>query len=94
MEGKTFLTKPKHQFIYPNKENEFMVPIMKKKRLLCEFMFVLINRITLILKNDGKKSFSNATKASMSFIPKKKMCLWCPIIKGKVIIMCIYVYPN
>ena len=36
----------------------------KKKRLLCESESFLIERRTLILKNDGKSCFSYETKAS------------------------------
>ena len=32
VEGKGFLMKPKHQFIYPNEENEFMVANCENKR--------------------------------------------------------------
>ena len=45
-------------------------------------------------KNGYKRSFSYESKASISFIPMKRMCLWCPIMKRKEIIMWIQVYPN
>ena len=45
-------------------------------------------------ENHGKKSFSNETKASISFIPLRRMCLWCQIMKRKEIIMWICVCPN
>ena len=45
-------------------------------------------------KIGNKRSFSYETKASISLIPKRRMCLWCPIMKRKEIIMCIYVYPS
>ena len=32
MEGKPLLMRPKHQFIYPNKKNAFIVPNHEKKR--------------------------------------------------------------
>ena len=41
-----------------------------------------------------KRSFSFKTKASISFIPIKRMCLWCPIMKWNEITMWIHVYPN
>ena len=34
---------------------------LKERRLLCEFVFILIGRQTLILKNGGKWSFSYET---------------------------------
>ena len=45
-------------------------------------------------KIGNKMSFSYETKASKSLIPKRRMCLWCPITKRKEIIMWIDVYPN
>ena len=53
----------------------------KKRRLLCVSVFVLIDGWTLIQKNGGKKSFSYESKASTSFIPIRRMWLWCPIMK-------------
>ena len=68
--------------------------IEKKRRLLCEYVFIPIERWTLILKNGGKGSFSYETKASILFIPIRKMHLWCPVMKRKKIIARIRVYPN
>ena len=48
-------------------------------------MFVLIDTWTLTLKKCWKKSFSYETKASMSLILMRKMCLWHPIINRKEI---------
>ena len=45
-------------------------------------------------KNGKKRSFSYETKASISFIPMRRMCLWCQIMKIKEIIMQIRVCPN
>ena len=45
-------------------------------------------------KFGNKRSFSYETKASISLIPKRRMCLWCPITKTKVIILRIHVYSN
>ena len=45
-------------------------------------------------KIGNKRSFSYETKASISLIPKRRMCLWCPIMKRKEFIMWIHVYPN
>ena len=41
-----------------------------------------------------KRSFSYETKASIPFIPNRRMCLWCPIMKRKEIITLIHNYPN
>ena len=67
---------------------------MIKKGLLCESVFVLVEKWTSILKNGCKRSFSYEPKASMSFIPKKRISLWFPIVKRKEIIMWIQDYPN
>ena len=45
-------------------------------------------------KISNKRSFSYETKASISLIPSRRMCLWFPIMKRKEIIMWIQVYPN
>ena len=66
----------------------------KERRLLCESVFVAIDKWTLILKSGGKKSVSYETKASMSFIPISRMSLWCPVMKRKEIIMWISVSPT
>ena len=41
-----------------------------------------------------KRGFSFETKASISLIPTRRMCLWRPITKWKGIIMRIHLYPN
>ena len=71
----------------------FCCQIMKKIRLLHASTFVTINGWILILKKGGKTTFSYETKVSMSSIPIRKMCLWCPIMKRKEIITCIHVCP-
>ena len=45
-------------------------------------------------KIGNKRSFPYETKSSISLIAKRRMCLWCPIMKRKEIIVCIHVYPN
>ena len=45
-------------------------------------------------KNGIKRSFSYKTKSSISFIPMRRIWLWCPIMKWKKIIMWIRVSPN
>ena len=45
-------------------------------------------------KNGRNSSFFNKTKAWISFIPIRRMFLWCPITKRKGIITQIRVYPN
>ena len=45
-------------------------------------------------KKANKRCFSYETKASILFIPMRRMCLWCPIMKWSKIAMWIHVYPN
>ena len=45
-------------------------------------------------KNGRNRSFSLETKALLSFISMRRKWLWCPIMKGKEIILLIHVYPN
>ena len=45
-------------------------------------------------KIGNKRSFSYETKASISLIPKRRMCFWWLITKRKEIIMWIDVCPN
>ena len=45
-------------------------------------------------KNHWMRCFCIETKASISLIPIRRMCLWCLIIKRKEIVMWIRVCPN
>ena len=92
---KLFLRNQRSNVIYPNEANEFMIfHNKKKKRLLCEFVFVLNDKWALTPKIDGKGSFSYETKASILFNPMRRLSLWCPILKRKEIAMWIHVCPN
>ena len=92
---KAFVMNPKHQcHLSQWVEWVFSAQSWKERRLLCEFIFVPIEKWTLTLKNGHKGSFSYETKASMSFIPIRRMSLWFLIRKRKQIIMWIHVYPN
>ena len=84
--SEVFLMKPNHQFFYPNEENEFMVPIRKRKVIIMSIVFIPIDRL-MILKNGRKRSFSYETKKSMSFIPIRQMSLWFFIMKRKKIML-------
>ena len=81
----SYETKTSISFISMSKMS-LWYPIMKRKGLLCESLFFLIERRTLILKDGQKKSFSYETKAIMSLNPKRRMSLWFPIMKRKEII--------
>ena len=95
MEKKLFKWNQSVNVIYPNEENEFVVLNQKKKKgLLCESLFVPIDKRTLILKNGWKRTSSYETKASMSFILMSRMCFWKLIMRRKEIIMWIRICPN
>ena len=91
---KLFLWNQRSKIIYPNKKNEFMVLNNKKMEIIIWISVCPNDKWTLTLKNDGKRSFSFETKASMSFIPTRRLRLWCLIMKRKEITMWIRVYPN
>ena len=55
-------------------------------RLLCESMFIPIERRILIQKIGRKISFSYEIKASIPFILMRRMCLWSPFMKRTKII--------
>ena len=66
---KSFLNEPKTS-MHLSKWVEYVyyAQSWKETRLLCVSVFVPIDKQTLTPKNDGEKSFSYETKASMSFI--------------------------
>ena len=68
-------------------------PIMKRKEIITWIHIYLNWKANLNSKNGRKRSFPYETKASKSFIPMRGMCLWCPFMKRKEIIMWIHVYP-
>ena len=74
---KSFLIKPMH----PNEE----------KWLLHVPKFVSIDERNLVLRKWWKEKHFLWTKASMSSIPKSRMCLWWSITKRMKIIMSIHV---
>ena len=69
-------------------------PIMKRKEIIMCIHVYHNWKMNFNSKNDNKRSFSYEAKASISLIPMRRMCLWCPIMKRKEIIMWIHVYPN
>ena len=82
----SFFYKTKHQFIYPNKEIEFMLPNHEKRGDYYVNPCYLKWKMNFNSKNSKKKSFSYETKASISFTLMMRICLWCPIIKEKRIL--------
>ena len=69
-------------------------PIIERKEIIM-WIHVYPNWNTNFNSKIGnKRSFSYETKASISLIPRRRMCLWCPITKRKGIIMWIDFYPN
>ena len=80
--------------LIPTRRMSLWRPIMKKKVIIM-WIHVYPNwNASFNSKKGNKRSFSYETKASISFIPTWRTCLWCPIMKRKEIIMWIDVYPN
>ena len=78
----------------PMSKTSLLHPIIKKGRLLCESVIVLFDRWTLILKRWWEEKILNETKVSMSFIPMRRMNLWCSIMEKKAITIWICVCSN
>ena len=72
----------------------FICPIMKRKEIVV-WIHVYPNwKMNFNSENGNKRSFSYQTKASISFIPIRRTCLWCTIMKWNEITIWIHVYPN
>ena len=69
-------------------------PIMKRKEIIMWINVYCNWKVNFNSKIGNKRSFSYETKASISLIQSRRMCLWFPIMKRKEIIMWIHVYPN
>ena len=66
VEREVFLMKPRHQYHLSQWEEWICgAQSLEERRLLCEFMFILIDRQTLIPKNGGMWGFSIETKGSI-----------------------------
>ena len=89
-----FLWKQSPNIIYPNKENMLMVPNNEKKGDYYVNLCLSNGKMNFNSKNGRKRCFSCEAKASIPFIPIRRMCLWYPIMKWKEIIKWICVYPN
>ena len=71
-----------------------MITIMKRKEIII-WIHVYPNwKTNFNSKNGNKRSFSYEMNASISLIPMRRMCLWCPILKRKDIVIWIHVYRN
>ena len=67
-------------------------PIKKRMGIIMKIrvlLFWLINFDSM--ENVGKKSFSYEANVSLSFIPIRRICLLCLIMKRKDIITCIHI---
>ena len=68
--------------------------ILKIKEIIMWICVCPNQQMYINFKNGRKGSFSYETKASISFILMRRMCLWCPILKLKETITWILVCPN
>ena len=89
----SYETKASISFI-PTRRMCLWGPIMKGKEIITWIYLYLNWKMNFNFKNNRKRSFTYDIMASISFIPIKRMCLWCPIMKKNEIIMWIHVYPN
>ena len=89
----SYETKASISFI-PMRRMRLWYPIMKWKDIIMQVRVYPNWKTIFNSKNGRKRCFSYDTKPSMSFIPMRAMCLWCPIMKWKEIIMQILIYPN
>ena len=92
----------KTSFSYETKASIAFIPmrrmhlwcLIRKRKEIISWIRVCRNRpMNINSKNGGKKCFSYETKASIPFIPKRRMNLWYLIIKRKEIIIWIWAYP-
>ena len=58
-------------------------PINKRKKIIIWICGYSNWKINFNSKNNWKRSFSDETKTSISFILMRRMCLWCPVLKKK-----------
>ena len=78
----------------PMRKMYLWCPIIKRKEIII-WTHVYPNwKMKFNAKIGRKRSFSYKAKASISFIPIRRMCLWFPIMITKEIIIWIHVYPN
>ena len=67
----------------PKKRMNLLCPIIKRKRIIKWIRIYPNWKMSFNSKNGRKMSFSYETKASISFILIRIMCLRCPITKKK-----------
>ena len=93
----------KRSFFYETKASISFIPmrrmclmrqILKRKEIIMWICDSPNRRTNINCKNGRKRSFLSEAKVSISFILIRKMCLWCPIMKRKGIMIWIHVYPN
>ena len=80
--------------LIPKRRMCLWCPIMKRKEIIMWIDVYPNWKTNFKSKKGNKRSFSYETKASVSLIPTRRMCLWCPIMKRKEVIIWIHVYPN
>ena len=90
-------------FSYKTKASISFIPIRRMclwcQRLKSKEIIIWIHgcpnrRMNINSKHSRKRCFSYETKASISLIPIRRICLWCPILERKEIIMWICDCPN
>ena len=68
-----------------------LCPIMKRKKIMM-WIYIYPNwKSNFNSENYKKRCFSFETKALISFIPMRRICLWCPILK-KMRLLCEFMF--
>ena len=90
---KPFLINPKHQYhAFRWEECVYDVQLFREWKLLQEYMLIIFGKQTMILrKMVEKKAFLKQNINIVHLL--RRMCLWCPIMKGIEIVKSIQVCP-
>ena len=94
VEVKFFLWNQSINYFIPMRRMNLWCLIIKRKEIIMWIHIYLNWKMNFNFKNGGKRCFFYKTKALKSFIPKRRICLWCPILEWIEIIMWVHVCPS
>ena len=80
--------------LIPMRRMRLWCPIMKWNGITMRIHVYLNWKMYFNSKIGNKRCFSYETKALISLIPLRRICLWFPIMNRKDITMWIHIYPN
>ena len=90
-EAKIFLWNQSINSFIPIRRMHWWRPMKKRKEIITWIHVYPSWKMNINSKIGRKRSFSYETKASIIFIPMRRISLWCPIMKKKEIIMWIHI---